>query len=41
MKKIILAFMGVISLTASYGQNISDALRYSTENTQGTARLEP
>ena len=39
MKKIILAFMGVISLTASYGQNISDALRYSTENTQGTARF--
>lgn len=40
MKKIILALLGIISLTASYGQNISDALRYSTENTQGTARYK-
>jgi len=40
MKKIILALLGIISLTASYGQNISDALRYSTENTQGTARFK-
>ncbi len=40
MKKIILALLGIISLTVSYGQDLSDALRYSTENTQGTARFK-
>ena len=32
--------MGVASMVNSYGQNISDALRYSTGTTEGTARFK-
>ena len=40
MKKLIFTLLGVASTLNSYGQNISDALRYSTESTQGTARFK-
>jgi len=32
--------MGVASMVSSYGQNTSDALRYSTGTTEGTARFK-
>ena len=40
MKNLILTLMGVASMASSYGQNISDALRYSTGTTEGTARFK-
>jgi len=39
MKKIYFLFVTVISLTVSNAQNITDALRYSTETLNGTARF--
>ena len=40
MKKIIFTLFGLASILNSYGQDLTDALRYSTENTQGTARFK-
>jgi hypothetical protein len=40
MKKIFFTILFMAILLDSYGQNISDALRYSTDNTQGTARFK-
>lgn len=40
MKKIIFTILGLASILHSYAQNVSDALRYSTDNTQGTARFK-
>jgi len=40
MKNLILTLMGVASMVSSYGQNTSDALRYSTGTTEGTARFK-
>ena len=40
MKNLILTLMGLASVLSSYGQNISDALRYSTGETEGTARFK-
>ncbi len=39
MKKITLLFIGILSMPFIYGQNISDALRYSQDEIQGTARF--
>ena len=39
MKKLILILVGVVSMANSYSQNLTDALRYSTGETQGTARF--
>ncbi|WP_194768044.1 OmpP1/FadL family transporter [Tamlana sp. I1] len=39
MKKFNLLFISILSLTTVYAQDISDALRYSQDNTQGTARF--
>ena len=39
MKKLILLFIGVISMSALYAQDITDAVRYSTDAIQGTARF--
>ena len=40
MKNLILTLMGVAAMVSSYGQNITDALRYSTGETEGTARFK-
>jgi len=40
MKKPIFIILGLISMLYSYGQDISDAVRYSTETTLGTARFK-
>ena len=40
MKKIIHTLLGLGCILNSYAQEISDAVRYSTENTQGTARFK-
>ena len=40
MKNLILTLMGLASVLSSYGQNITDALRYSTGETEGTARFK-
>ncbi len=40
MKNLILTLMGVVSMISSYGQDLTDALRYSTGETQGTARFK-
>ena len=32
--------MGIVSMLSTYGQNITDALRYSTGETEGTARFK-
>ena len=40
MKKLILILVGVVSMANSYSQNLTDALRYSTGETQGTARFK-
>tara|TARA_B110000459_G_scaffold195615_1_gene236482 strand:+ start:432 stop:1943 length:1512 start_codon:yes stop_codon:yes gene_type:complete len=40
MKKIIYTTLVLGCILNSYGQDISDALRYSTENTLGTARFK-
>jgi long-subunit fatty acid transport protein len=39
MKKLLLLFIGGLSMTSINAQNITDALRYSNENVQGTARF--
>lgn len=39
MKKLILLFIGVFSMPIIYAQDISDALRYSQDHIQGTARF--
>ena len=40
MKDIIYVIFGLGCVLNSFGQDISDALRYSTESTQGTARFK-
>jgi hypothetical protein len=39
MKKLHLLCLGLLSLSSTYAQEISDALRYSQGNIQGTARF--
>lgn len=39
MKKLQLLCIALLSMTTIYGQDISDALRYSQDNIQGTARF--
>ncbi|GAA4960820.1 OmpP1/FadL family transporter [Algibacter aquimarinus] len=39
MKKFKLLFIGVLSMSTIYAQNITDALRYSQSEIQGTARF--
>jgi hypothetical protein len=39
MKKLILVLTGVISMSALYAQDISDAVRFSSDETKGTARF--
>jgi len=39
MKKLILLFIGVISMSTMSAQDITDAVRYATDNIQGTARF--
>ena len=40
MKNLILALMGSFSMINSYSQDLTDALRYSTGETEGTARFK-
>ena len=40
MKKLTLTLVGLVSMISSYGQDLTDALRYSTGETQGTARFK-
>ncbi|WP_340075050.1 OmpP1/FadL family transporter [Leptobacterium sp. I13] len=40
MKKIAFFFAVVLTATVNHAQSISDVLRYSMENTQGTARFQ-
>ncbi|TYA58190.1 OmpP1/FadL family transporter [Formosa maritima] len=39
MKKLILLFISVISISNLYAQDVSDALRYTNDELQGTARF--
>lgn len=39
MKKLKLLFISMLSMSFMYGQDITDALRYSQDNIQGTARF--
>ena len=39
MKKLNLLFIGILSMSTIYGQDISDALRYSQNEIHGTARF--
>ena len=39
MKKLLLLFIGVISMSTIYAQDITDAVRYSTDEIKGTARF--
>ncbi|MEL0454624.1 outer membrane protein transport protein [Flavobacteriaceae bacterium SZ-1-7] len=39
MKKLQLLFIGMLSMSTIYAQDISDAIRYSQDNIQGTARF--
>ena len=39
MKKLNLLFIGIFSMSFMYGQDITDALRYSHDEIQGTARF--
>ncbi|MDO5970079.1 transporter [Flavivirga aquimarina] len=39
MKKLYLLFIGTLSMSTIYAQDISDALRFSQDNIQGTARF--
>ncbi|MFH6769787.1 outer membrane protein transport protein [Gaetbulibacter aquiaggeris] len=39
MKKLNLLFIGILSMSFTYGQDITDALRYSQDDIQGTARF--
>ncbi|MBN4047219.1 transporter [bacterium AH-315-P13] len=40
MKKLILLFVGIISMSTIYAQDITDAVRYSTDGIYGTARYK-
>lgn len=40
MKKLLLLFIGVLCMSSIYAQNITDAVRYSNNNVQGTARFK-
>jgi hypothetical protein len=40
MKNLVLTLMGVASMVSTYGQDLTDALRYSTGETEGTARFK-
>lgn len=40
MKKLLLLFIGVISMPIIYAQDITDAIRYSSDNIEGTARFK-
>jgi len=40
MKNLVLILMGVASMVSTYGQDLTDALRYSTGETEGTARFK-
>ena len=40
MKNLVLTLMGTISMVSTYGQDLTDALRYSTGETEGTARFK-
>ena len=40
MKNLVLTLMGIISMGSTYGQDLTDALRYSTGETEGTARFK-
>jgi len=39
MKKLILLFIGVIAMPSLFAQDITDAVRYSTDEVKGTARF--
>ncbi|MCF8274301.1 MAG: transporter [Flavobacteriaceae bacterium] len=39
MKKLNLLFIGIFSMSFMYGQDVSDALRYSQDEIQGSARF--
>ena len=39
IKKLNLLFMGLLSMSTIYGQDISDAVRFSQSEIQGTARF--
>ncbi|WP_418603011.1 OmpP1/FadL family transporter [Hwangdonia sp.] len=39
MKKLHLLFIGILSMSTIYAQDITDAIRYSQDNIQGTARF--
>ncbi|WP_299556268.1 outer membrane protein transport protein [Seonamhaeicola sp.] len=39
MKKLYLLFIGLLSMSSIYAQDLTDALRYSQDNIQGTARF--
>ena len=38
MKKSLLLFLGVLAITSMNAQDITDALRYSSDEIQGSAR---
>ncbi|MCK0177847.1 outer membrane protein transport protein [Flavobacteriaceae bacterium S0862] len=40
MKKLILLFIGILSMSTMYAQDITDAVRYSSDNVEGTARFK-
>jgi len=40
MKKLSLLFIGMLSMSTIYAQDISDAVRYSSNNIEGTARFK-
>ena len=40
MKKILLTAIGIITMAFSYGQDITDAVRFSNDNVQGSARFK-
>jgi len=40
MKKLLLLFIGMISMSTMYAQDITDAVRYSSNNIEGTARFK-
>ena len=39
MKKLNLLFIGLLSMSTIYAQDISDAVRFSQSEIQGTARF--
>ena len=40
MKNLILTLVGLVSMGSSFGQDLTDALRYSSGETEGTARFK-